>query len=393
MAYSNPEARQRPLRVCLLVPYDLAPQAGGVKQHSLHLKAALERAGDAVTLIGPTSDAARAPHDPARGIHALPGVVQVPVNGTLSAVGMRVSPWALRRFFRAHDFDVIHLQEPQVPTMAWTTCLLHPRLAKVATFHAADESDSIPWLRKISGAFVFWAIHRGITVSPAAERRTKQTWRRELTIVPNGVCTDIFHPAKDGAPRAPGPVRFVYVGRLADRRKGARVLLRAFAALRAAGHQAELLMVGSADGFGERPELPGLTYAENLSVAALADAFRHSDALVAPAIGRESFGMILIEAMACAKPVICTDIPGYMGVVRREGAVVAPPNDARALADAMAAFCLLDQGDRRAMGEGNHAYAQRFSWDALVHDVRAVYFKALADAAPRAGRAAPGRGG
>lgn len=378
MAYSNPSAPQRPLRVCLVVPYDLAPQAGGVKQHSLQLKAALERAGDHVVLLGPTSDPTRAQHDPDRGIHAFAGVVQVPVNGTVSAVGMAVSPRALYRFFASHTFDVVHLQEPQVPTMAWGICWLQRRLPKVATFHAADENDSIPWLRKLTGAALFWAIERGITVSQAALVRTQQSWPRPLAVIPNGVCTETFYPAPADAKRSPGPLRLVYVGRLADRRKGARVLLEAYAALRARRDDVELTMVGEAQGFGERPQLPGLRYAEQLSNDELAEAFRHSDALVAPATGQESFGMILVEAMACGKPVVCSDIPGYMGVVRPEGTLVAPPGDAVGLAAAIERLLALSPEVRQQMGRDNHAYAQRFAWDALVHEVRREYEAAIA---------------
>ena len=378
MAYSNPPAPQRPLRVCLVVPYDLAPQAGGVKQHSLQLKAALERAGDVVTLVGPTSDPTFAQHDPKRGMHAFAGVVQVPVNGTLSAVGMKVSPRALYRFFRAHEFDVVHLQEPQVPTMAWGICWLQRQLPKVATFHAADENDSIPWMRKFTGAALFWAIERGITVSPAAEKRTRQSWPRPLAVIPNGVDTKTFYPAPEATPRQPGPLRLVYVGRLADKRKGARVLLSAYAALRRERQDVELLMVGEAQGFGPRPELPGLRYAEGLSNEELAAAFRHSDALVAPATGQESFGMILVEAMACGKPVVCSDIPGYMGVVRRKGAVVAPPGDAVGLAAAIEQLLALPAATRAEMGAHNAVYAQRYAWDTLVHDVRREYAAAIA---------------
>lgn len=367
----------QPLRIGILVPYDLAPHAGGVRQHALHLKRALERCGDTIALIGPTSAKGGYPSDPAQGVYALPGVVTVPVNGTRSAVGMRVAPWRLLRLCRSLCLDVVHLHEPQVPTMAWWLCWGLRQVPKVATFHAADESESIPWLRRISGAMVYRFIDRGITVSRASEARTAQTWSRPLARIPNGVCMQTFSPAP--GPRAPGPFRFLSVGALGDRRKGARPLLDAFAQLRAQGLSAELTMVGARRGF-EVGTLPaGVILREGLSDYALAEAYRHCDAFVAPAIGRESFGMVLLEAMASAKPVISSDIAGYREVARPEGTLFVAPGDVPALADAMAKMTNLPLARRQTMGAGNLAHAGPFAWAHIAEQIRLEYCGAIAD--------------
>ena len=375
----------RPLRVGLLVPYDLAPQAGGVRQHAFHLKRALEHLGDHVALFGPTTgEPTEHLVRPPDGVYAFRGVVTVPVNGTRSHVGMLVSPRALLRACRAENLDVLHLHEPQVPTMAWGLCWRLAQVPKVATFHAADETDSIPLLRRISGAMVYRFIDRGIAVSPACEARTLQTWPRPLAVIPNGVCTDLFVPAGPADERPPGPPRFLFVGALADARKGARSMLAAFARLRASGVEAELTMVGAQRGFdlGEAP--PGVHFLEGLSNEELAQAYRRCDALVAPAMGRESFGMILLEAMASAKPVLYSDIVGYRAVVAPDGAMGFPPGDVPALCAGMAALVALPEDRRKAMGAANHAHAQQYAWAHVAQRVRQEYFAAMAQRRPTA---------
>lgn len=379
MAYSKAPCRQRPLRICLVVPYDLALQAGGVKQHALDLKSALERLGDKVTLVGPTSGAEKDITDPDNGIYAFSGVARVPINGTASSVGMFVSPARLIRFFRQQSFDVVHLQEPQVPTMPYSICWSQRNLAKVATFHAADETGSILWPRRLSGAMIFPTIQRAIAVSPTAAFRARQSWGKDVTIIPNGVDVSRFVPlsAEARAARPSEPLRLLHVGRLADTRKGARFVLQAFAQLQARGVPVTLEMVGQTAGWGTLPKLPGLTYSEQLSDAALAQRFRNADALVAAATGQESFGMILLEAMASGLPVVCTTTPGYLPVIRRQGAILAPPRDADALAQAIEKMALTSPAQRAKMGAGNHTYAQSFSWDTLVHRVRHEYWEAM----------------
>lgn len=384
-AFCEPRDPSAPLRIGMLVPYDLAPHAGGVRQHALHLKRAFERRGDSVALLGPTSDASGYPNDPERGVYALPGVVTVPVNGSRSAVGMLVSPWRLLRLCRALKLDVLHLHEPQVPTMAWGLCWGLRQVPKVATFHAADESDSIVWLRRVSGGMVYRAIDRGITVSAASERRTRQTWPRQLARIPNGVCTKTFRPTT--GPRRPGAVRFLSVGALGDSRKGARPLLRAFERLRSEGIEAELTMVGAQQGFEAGDLPPGVVLREGLTDAELACAFQDCDALVAPAIGRESFGMILLEAMASAKPVISSDIEGYRDVLLPEGSQLVPPNDPQALARALREMVELPQAQREQMGQANLLHAQKFAWEHVAESIRHEYLQAIAGRARQHARA------
>jgi phosphatidylinositol alpha-mannosyltransferase len=114
-------------------------------------------------------------------------------------------------------------------------------------------------------------------------------------------------------------------------------------------------------------------------VAAETDLVRHyqrCDVFVSPALGQESFGIVLLEAMACAKPVVCSDIPGYRQVVDPGGACLVPPSNAEALVEAIVPLCG-DPARRQAMGEVNRRRAETFDWDFVATRVRAEYEAAL----------------
>lgn len=364
--------RARPLKVCLVVPYDLSPEGGGVKQHAIHLTAALRRLGDDVTIIGPSS---RPIEDP--DIRGFRGVINVPSNGSDNMLGIFVSPRKVFRFFRERSFNVIHFHEPHSPSISYWASWATLRTPHVATFHAYAESNSALLARKLSGKTIFPWIQRGIAVSPAAARYASGAWNRQLTIIPNGVPTKIFTPTAH-AQRPAGPLRLLFVGRLGDTRKGARYMLEAFARLRAKGCDATLDVIGELGNFGAVPEIPGLTYWGEVGLDQLAQAYRRSDVLVAPSTGQESFGIILLEAMASGKAVVCSDIDGYRGVIGPEGARFVTPSCADALERGLADIVALGPEARQAMGSANLRAAAEFDWDNIVHRVRDEYLHAMA---------------
>src|SRR4051812_25174183 len=117
MYQETPADPNRSLKICHVVPYDLSPEGGGVKQHALHLAAALRQLGDDVTIIGPASK----PITDGTGVRGFRGVVNIPANGSDNLLGLFVSPIKVWRFFRQRKFDVIHLHEPLIPTIAHLT--------------------------------------------------------------------------------------------------------------------------------------------------------------------------------------------------------------------------------------------------------------------------------
>ncbi|HEV7503069.1 MAG TPA: glycosyltransferase family 4 protein, partial [Vicinamibacteria bacterium] len=165
------------MRICLVVPYDLADE-GGVKRHAVHLARCLRQRGDAVTVIGPLSRGKASP-----GMQGFGGVVNVFANGASNYMALFTPPWEVRRFFREHDFDVVHVHEPFVPMLTYYALWLSPRAAHVATFHMYAEKVSGGWslLRKLLGRLLHDSIDRTIAVSGPAESFARRFWPTPAT--------------------------------------------------------------------------------------------------------------------------------------------------------------------------------------------------------------------
>jgi len=365
------------LRVCMMVTYDMAAPGGGVKQHALHLAASLRRLGDEVMLVGPSSVPTGEPD-----VHSFGGIVNIPANGSDNNLGLFVSPRAIARFFRTHPFDVIHIHEPLQPALSYWSVWLTRRIPHVATFHAFMEKEplALRWARRAFAATLFPWIQRAIAVSEPAARYASYAWRRELPIIPNGVPTDIFTPpvAHDHGTQ----VKLLFVGRIGDTRKGARFLFEAYAGLVARKLPVTLDVVGELGQAEPPPELPGLTYHGPVAFARLTELYRACDVFVAPSTGGESFGIVLLEAMASGKPLVCSDIEGYRQVATTLGSTLVPPSDAKALEDALARVVLAEPDTRRRHGELNRRHAEAFDYDRLAERVRHEYRLAIAACRP-----------
>ena len=380
------------LRVCMMVTYDMASPGGGVKQHALHLAASLRRLGDDVMLVGPSSVPTDEPD-----VHSFGGIVNIPANGSDNNLGLLVSPRAIARFFREHHFDVIHIHEPLQPALSYWSVWLTRRVPHIATFHAFMEEEGLllRWARKAWGATMFPWIQRAIAVSEPAARYARVVWNRELSIIPNGVPTDIFTPLKHHDHQHhhhhhhSGRVKLLFVGRIGDVRKGARYLFEAYAALVASGLPVTLDVVGELGQAEPPPLLPGLTYHGAVAFDRLSTLYRNCDVFVAPSTGQESFGIVLLEAMASAKPVVCSDIEGYRQVATTEGSTLVAPSDPGALADALAQVVRTDPEIRRRHGELNRRHAETFDYDRLAERVRHEYRLAIAACRASAADAVP----
>ena len=384
------------MRTCLVVPYDLAEE-GGVKRHALHLAAAMREAGDEVDVVGPLSRGAAAPH-----VRGFGGVVNVPANGAANRMSLLASPWSVAAFLRERRPDVVHLHEPMVPLLPYYAVWFSYPAACVATFHMYAEREPVVSrvARALLARLLFPSLSAAIAVSPAAADYAAPVWRRPLAIIPNGVPTAMYHPNGDrpsnGSSPHPGngraasardPVRLLFVGSWRDRRKGLPVLLEAFRRLREAGHAIVLDVIGQGPN-GPPAAIPGVTFHGMVEgEAALAEHYRRCDLFVSPATGQESFGIVLLEAMASGRAVVCTAIRGYRDLVDPAGARLVPPGDAAALAEAIAGL-IPDAGQRRAMGEVNRRRAEAYDWRQVAVRVREVYQEALR---ARAGASSPSR--
>jgi phosphatidylinositol alpha-mannosyltransferase len=365
----------------MMVTYDLAAPCGGVKHHAQQLATALRRRGDEVTIVGPASGPVKD-----EDTKTFPGVVNIPANGSDNQLGIFVRPWQVAKFFRQNKFDVIHIHEPAQPSLSYWSVWMTRKIPHVATFHAYAESESrsFTFARRMWGYTMFPFFQRAIAVSPAAARYASMVWKRPLSVIPNGVPTGIFTPAPTklhDLATADSPLRLLFVGRIGDVRKGARYLFDAYRMLLDRGVNVTLDVAGELGQAEPPPALPGLRYHGAVNFDRLVQLYRECDLFVAPSTGQESFGIVLLEAMSAAKPIVCSDIDGYRQVAIPDGSYLVPPSNAAALADQIAAVAKLDPAARRRQGEINRKAALGYDWDRLADRVRDEYCAAIEERA------------
>jgi phosphatidylinositol alpha-mannosyltransferase len=275
--------------------------------------------------------------------------------------------------------DVVHAHEPFTPsTSMWAT--LSSPAPVVATFHAGAERSLLFDLATPVLRIMARRIDVRIAVSERAAAFARARLGGEFRVVPNGLDVASF-AASESADLDPGR-RLLFVGRL-DRRKGFPVAVEAFRLLVERHPDIRLIVAGdgkeraAADRL-KPPVRDRVTMLGTVPRDQLPRYFAACDLLVAPSLSGESFGYVLLEAMAAGLPIVASRIPGYDEVVRdgREGFLV-PSGDPRALADA-AAKVIEDPALARTMAHASRTTAARYDWSAVAGQILAVYREALA---------------
>ncbi|MDA8038471.1 MAG: glycosyltransferase family 4 protein [Actinomycetota bacterium] len=330
----RPSSRRR---VALVCPYDVSVP-GGVQTQVIALAEELVVLGTRVTVVAPGGVPSRAAGDVA--YIDVGRALRVAANGSRAPVAL--SPAAVVRTAGALHrdcFDVVHVHEPMVPLVG-LSALAAARAAVVATFHRSGLDLAYRAEAKALGGLAR-RIVTPVAVSEAArETAVRALGFTDVAIVPNGVR---IVPGGHGD-KAPVPT-VVFVGRH-ESRKGLAVLLEAFGFVE---QPARLVVIG------EGPETPALRarFASDRRLewcGAVDDETRRllvssADLFCAPSLGGESFGVVLLEAMAVGTAVVASDIPGYR-LAAGDAAELVPPGDPVALAGALNR--LLADGERRA---------------------------------------------
>ncbi|HZQ89654.1 MAG TPA: glycosyltransferase family 4 protein [Gaiellaceae bacterium] len=372
------------MKVGIVVPYSWSFWGAVVEHAELQADALRRRGIEVKTMMGndPPGQFTRALHPrhgrdgpPPPDVIPIGRSVIVPANGSLPNIIL--SP---RSFFRIREvlererFDLLHLQEPMtpVPCVAALATYTGPM---VGTFHASGD---LRWLSIAAKTWGFLAdrLDRRIAVSKMAATSAQQWLPGDYEIVPNGV---LIPPSADPSGRAN---RIVFAGRH-EQRKGLHVLLRAWPEIRRRSG-VELRVIG-ADPLRVRLLMRRLGVSEEgvvvlgfLDQETFTAELLAAKALVAPSLGAESFGMVLTRALACAMPVVASDITGYRDVMTPETSVAFPPGDERALADAVVAL-LADEPRRERMGAAGRDLAQsRYEWDSIAARLVEIYEAAAA---------------
>ena len=365
------------MRVALVSPYAW-DRPGGVQSHIRSLAPALTKAGYEVTVVAPSAEKtvdSEANGERSYELITVGRTVPVPANGSVAPIAF--GPRVAARTRAALDGlrpDVVHVHEPLIPSVS----LLAVRSSTspvVGTFHAATESSlgyyaARPWLGREAKK-----IARRTAVSEAARALVSRYFPGDYSIVPNGIDVARFSKA---LPLDLGDERTIlFLGRI-ERRKGLEILIQAVASLR--DLRPKLLVVGRGPREKIARALARRLQIDTEWVGAVDDEtvprlYKSADAFCAPNLGGESFGIVLLEAMAAGVPVVCSDLDAF-AEVGGDAVLLAERNNPRALAAGLRVT--LGAGpevrDRVRAGE---ARAARFDWPTLVQELEDVYERAL----------------
>lgn len=367
-----------------IVSQSYYPRFGGVTEHVHHTALELQRRGHQVTIV--TSHFRGGEKHYGVPLERVGWNVLIPFNRAFVdfTVGITLRQ-ELDRLYRRHDFDIVHTHCPLAPSLPMIAVDAAP-CPQVGTFHTTGGAGLLQDVFQSRLRRTVERLDARIAVSPTARESAERYFPGRYHVIPNGVDVEKFHPANPAFEpfRDPEHVNLLFVGRL-DPRKGLQYLLEAMPeVVRRTRGRARLLVVG--DSY-LRPKFeasvpPGarsaVTFLGHVPIADLPRWYATGDVFVSPASGNESFGIVLAEAMAAGRPVVCSDIAGYRSVVQPgKNGVMFPPGDVAALADALVA--LVEDPERRAQlaGRGRQR-ALEFAWPRVTDQIEAVYRQVLA---------------
>lgn len=376
----------RRLRVGLVCPYSFdAP--GGVQAHVLDLARFLLERGHGVRVLGPCEDSTDVPEWVMRGGPS----VSIPYNGSVArlSVGPRVRR-VVRRFIAAGacidgdcgPFDVLHIHEPNSPSYSLASLVLADGPI-VATYHASSSRSLLLGAAAPALRPALEKIDAGIAVSEMARRWQVEQLGKDPILIPNGVDTAPYVAARQerGLDLGEGdrPVVISFLGRVDEARKGLQVAVEALKLLDAAPLGSAVIF--RVMGGGEPVELPRFRQitvemlgrvSEAEKIAGLAS----SDVYVAPNTHGESFGIVLVEAMAAGAAVVASDLEAFRAVGQVDSPEPAaatfatgdPADLARVLGEV-----LRDPQRRSRLRAAGQRRAAEFDWARVGRDIERVY--------------------
>lgn len=372
------------MKIAMVSPYDFAI-FGGVQTHVVELSNALIDRGHDVRVLAPCTG-----NEPVYDLRQAPLDTfgrTVPFVSAGSVARISLSVWYQRKLMSVlseQNFDVVHIHEPLMPMFGLMASYYSPS-PTVGTFHAFNEGPG--------RGYVFWRplLRKGavrlngrIAVSEPAKKFASKYFPGDYTVVPNGV-----HYGKFSTP-APKPTVYkddafnvFFVGRMAEKRKGLKYLLGAYSLLKWKYPKLRLIVGGSGvpdrDSYrimGERG-IDDVIFVGPVSEDDLPAYYQHADVFCAPNTGKESFGMVIVEAMAAGTPVVASDIPGFCAVMQdgRQGYLVSPKSE-QAIASAIERM-IENPGDRTLMGINGATTARQYSWERVSEQVVGYYESVL----------------
>jgi phosphatidylinositol alpha-mannosyltransferase len=311
------------MKIGLVCPYDFSRQ-GGVQQLLRVLDAELIRRGHDVRIITPRPRAYKGDPPPRTIFVGQSAKWNTPINTTLE-VGLSLDLSDMEAMLEEEKFDLLNVHEPEVPILG-AQIASRASAPIVATFHATFPGNAmgrtIEFFRIPFARSIFKNLAAMTAVSESAARFVREWSERPVEIVPNYVDIPTFARVPAGVKRQENTI--LYIGRL-EKRKGVKYLLQAFAELTAHDTQVKLIIAGDGSErdrlqmWVEDNEVPRVTFLGAVDEPTKLRLLHEASLFCSPAIYGESFGIVLLEAMAAGVPIVAGDNPGYACVMKDRG--------------------------------------------------------------------------
>jgi phosphatidyl-myo-inositol alpha-mannosyltransferase len=371
------------MKIALVSPYDFS-HPGGVGRHITALFNNFTSTGHQVKVIAPSSKDVNefGEHFIRIGrpfpIPASDSIIRVPLS-------LHLAP-AIKKVMAEEQFDVVHLHEPFMPMLCSAT-LRFSNTVNVGTFHAAQGKPGYDIGRPVTTWILEHRarkLHGHIAVSKPAMDYASRFVPGDYEIIPNGVDIHHFRPDVPLIPEyCDGKLNIVFMGRL-EFRKGLNYLLKSFYYVKKEMPNTRLIICGPGTRLRKRYEqwvkdvrLKDVVFTGMVNFEEQPSYYRTADVFCAPNTSHESFGLVLVEAMATGRPVVASNIEGFASVVTdgKDGLLV-PPMTVHPLANTLLKL-LNDKQLRLQMGQQGLITAQKYDWEGVAARVLAYYSKTI----------------
>jgi len=364
------------LKIALVSPYDFT-WPGGVTAHISQLSQQLIIMGHQVKVMTPFTPARADSID--QNLVQFGRTVPIPMGGSIARISLSV--WLYRKvreFLTKEAFDIVHIHEPLTPFLPLAV-LQSSKSVNIGTFHSNHGTDR--WYRFSSPILKYWfkRLDGRIAVSDVAHNQVGRFFPGDYQIIPNGIDLGFFGGRVNKIPKYDdGKTNILFVGR-SEKRKGVKYLIDAYSQIKWDFPNTRLIVVGPGHPDREVARivaergLMDVEFEGPVSHSELPMYYHAADIFCSPATGKESFGYVLLEAMAAGKPIIASDIDGYSSIVQHDHqGLLVPPKNGKLLADSLALLIKNPELAKR-MGETGKNDVERYSWSRVASSVLDYY--------------------
>lgn len=370
------------MKIGLVCPYNIT-RGGGVQECVLALQKELTVRGHTVKIITPTPPGQPKKHGRNLIFVGSAAEIKSPFH-TTAQISASANPEELHLMLDNEQFDVLHFHEPWVPLLS-RQLLYRSKTINIATFHAKlPETAMARTIEKVITPYtksVLKYLHSLTAVSDSAAEYVRNLSSTPVTIIPNGINIGLYRQYINQEPSYSKRKKVIlYVGRL-EKRKGVKYLLKAYALLAKKYSHASLIIAGDGpdrqklEELAKNWKLKNVKFLGFVSEKQKLNLFKKADVFSSPALYGESFGIVLLEAMATGTALVVGNNSGYSGVLKDRGALsLINPKDSVQFARKLE-LLLTDEALQQLWRSWAHEYVQQFDYSLIVSQYEQLYEK------------------